>query len=265
MSDPFARLSPTDRKPLRREKPPSWIAPMLATLSDDRFSRRDWIYERKLDGERALVFIAKGRVRLMSRNRRPLNDTYPELADELAGRGPADAVADGEIVAFSGGVTSFSRLQQRMQIEDPDEARRSPVAAYLYLFDLVHLAGRSLRDLPLISRKTLLKRAFTYGGRLRWTPHRREDGALRYAGKVGTGFADDQLRRLRRRLDRIERRTSPFAGTPPSAHVHWVTPRLVGEIGFTEWTRDGRLRHPRFLGLRRDKDPRDVVRERPDD
>ena len=90
-------------------------------------------------------------------------------------------------------------------------------------------------------------------------------GELRYAGKVGTGFDDETLRDLARRLSSIERKTSPFADPDgiPGKGVHWASPKLVAEVGFTEWTSDGRLRHPRFLGLRRDKDPKEVVRERP--
>ena len=89
-------------------------------------------------------------------------------------------------------------------------------------------------------------------------------GELVYAGKVGTGFDDPLLERLRRRLGGLERGGPPFApGRLPSAGVHWVRPELVAQVAFTEWTGDGQLRHPRFLGLRRDKRPREVVRERP--
>jgi bifunctional non-homologous end joining protein LigD len=91
-----------------------------------------------------------------------------------------------------------------------------------------------------------------------------EDSALRYAGKVGTGFGHDTLRDLGKRLRELERPDSPFADIKPIPRgTHWVAPELVGQIAFTEWTRDGRLRHPRFLGLRDDKPARDVVRERP--
>ncbi len=89
------------------------------------------------------------------------------------------------------------------------------------------------------------------------------EGALRYAGKVGTGFDQQTLRRLRTLLDARSRTCSPFAGPVRERGAHWVRPELVAEIGFTEWTRDGMLRHPRFLGLRDDKRPEDVVRERP--
>jgi bifunctional non-homologous end joining protein LigD len=87
---------------------------------------------------------------------------------------------------------------------------------------------------------------------------------LRYAGEVGTGFDTKTLRELRAKLDAIERSESPFDDfTRPRKGVHWTQPRLVAQVAFTEWTRDGRLRHPRFLGLRSDKRPSDVVRERP--
>jgi len=91
-----------------------------------------------------------------------------------------------------------------------------------------------------------------------------EDGRLSYAGKVGTGFDHALLHELGGRLRELERDDPPFADVRPVPRgTHWVEPKLVAQIGFTEWTRDGRLRHPRFLGLRDDKAARDVVRERP--
>jgi DNA ligase D-like protein (predicted ligase) len=96
-----------------------------------------------------------------------------------------------------------------------------------------------------------------------------QGGRLIYAGKVGTGFDAATLRDLRERLRDLEVTSSPFATAGAArrdvagAAVHWVWPDLVAQIGFSEWTADGRLRHPRFQGLRTDKDPREVVRERP--
>ena len=88
---------------------------------------------------------------------------------------------------------------------------------------------------------------------------------LVYAGKVGTGFDNATLRRLHDRLAGLEQDNSPFTSgpLPPRHGVHWVQPRLVGEVGFSEWTTDGELRHPRFQGLRDDKEPGEVVRELP--
>ena len=91
------------------------------------------------------------------------------------------------------------------------------------------------------------------------------DGKLRYAGKVGTGFDQRTLISLHAALAALERPDPPFEPVRglPGAGVHWVEPRLVAQVGFTEWTADGRLRHPRFQGLRRDKNPADVVQEMP--
>jgi DNA ligase D-like protein (predicted ligase) len=92
-----------------------------------------------------------------------------------------------------------------------------------------------------------------------------DDGELRYAGKVGTGFDDATLVELGDRLESLERSSPPFAATRglPRKGVHWVAPRLVAEIAFTEWTGDDKLRHPRFVGLRSDKRAAEVVKETP--
>ncbi len=89
-----------------------------------------------------------------------------------------------------------------------------------------------------------------------------EGGKLRYAGKVGTGYSDETLRRLEQRLRELERQTSPFVAKDlPRGEVRWVEPKLVAQVGFAEWTSDGHLRQPRFLGLREDKPAREVARE----
>ncbi|MGO9888714.1 MAG: non-homologous end-joining DNA ligase [Solirubrobacteraceae bacterium] len=89
------------------------------------------------------------------------------------------------------------------------------------------------------------------------------DGQLQYAGKVGTGFDTELLHTLGAQLRDLAQKDSPFAdpGDIKERNVTWVEPKLVGQIGFTEWTRDHRLRHPRFLGVRYDKDAPEVVRE----
>ncbi|MBA2951735.1 ATP-dependent DNA ligase [Streptomyces sp. PSKA28] len=86
---------------------------------------------------------------------------------------------------------------------------------------------------------------------------------LRHAGKVGTGYDRRTLLDVPARLDELATSRSPFSDPVRERAVHWVEPRLVAQIAFTEWTRDGMLRHPRFLGLRTDKSPAEVVRERP--
>jgi bifunctional non-homologous end joining protein LigD len=86
---------------------------------------------------------------------------------------------------------------------------------------------------------------------------------LRYAGKVGTGFSQRTLSELGARLRGLERRQTPFASRDLPRDARWVEPELVAEIEFSEWTRAGRLRQPRFVGLREDKNAREVVREQP--
>jgi bifunctional non-homologous end joining protein LigD len=322
----------SDRTKLRRAGKAGWSRPMLATLTAHYFSRPDWIYERKLDGERVIGVRAGRSTKLYSRSQQTLDGAYPEVVDALGLQREEDFTIDGEVVAFDGSATSFSRLQRRMQTRDPEQARRSGVAVYYYVFDVMHVAGYDVTGVPLRSRKRLLRALLAFGDPLRFTSHRNTEGEryyeeacrkrweglvakradstyahvrspdwlkfkcvnsqefvvggytdpagsrkefgailigyydgddLRYAGKVGTGFDDRTLRDLGRRLRRLERPDSPFVDRVPGRHVHWVKPQLVCEAGFTEWTGDGRLRHPRFMGLRRDKRPREVVRERP--
>lgn len=88
------------------------------------------------------------------------------------------------------------------------------------------------------------------------------DGRLQYVGHMGGGFGREGLRAMRVRLEKIERRTSPFAETPRTNEpAHWVAPRVVVEVKFAEWTADGKLRQPIFLGVRDDKAARDVTIE----
>ena len=319
------------RGSLHDEPVPDWRTPMLATLTDRRFSDPRWIFEPKFDGERCLAFRNGDQVRLLSRNRQPLNGTYPELVDALAAQPISRFVIDGEVVAFKGRRTSFAHLQGRLGITNPKAARATGIPVFYYIFDLLHLDGKSTTELPLLSRKRLLRKAFQFGDPLRYTPHRVEHGEaayraacargdegviakladapyvgrrspnwlkfkcvrdqefviggytapkgsrigfgallvgyydgrdLVYAGKVGTGFDDATLRKLHKRLSAIEQDRSPFTrGLVREAGTHWVQPELVAQVGFTEWTRDGKLRHPRYTGLRTDKDPSDVVRE----
>jgi bifunctional non-homologous end joining protein LigD len=327
----LAGLPDSVRAALRDEPVPDWRAPTLATLTEKRFSDPGWIFERKFDGMRCLGFRDADRVRLLSRNRQSLNGTYPELVDALAIQRASRFVVDGEVVAFEGRRTSFARLQGRLGITDPEVARASRIRIYYYLFDLLHLDGKSTTDVPLIWRKRLLRNAIEFSDPLRNTPHRVEDGIgayraacqrgdegviakladskydgrrspnwlkfkcvrdqefvvggytapkgsrielgalligyyegrdLVYAGKVGTGFDEATLRSLHERLSGIEQDAPPFTrGLRHEAGARWVRPELVAQIGFTEWTRDGKLRHPRYQGLRTDKDAGDVVRE----
>jgi bifunctional non-homologous end joining protein LigD len=90
-----------------------------------------------------------------------------------------------------------------------------------------------------------------------------ENGTFVYAGSIGTGFDAKKLASIAAKLAPLERETSPFAEKPKTeTRAHWVEPSLVAEVTFTEWTRDGSMRHPVFVALRVDKDASDVVRER---
>jgi len=88
-----------------------------------------------------------------------------------------------------------------------------------------------------------------------------EHGQLKYAGNVGTGFDEKTLAAIKARLDKLASSSNPFHALPRSVKGHWVEPKLVGEVSFTEWTGDGHLRHPVFHALRTDKDPRTIVHE----
>jgi DNA ligase D-like protein (predicted ligase) len=312
-------------------KVPNWQSPTLATLTDRRFSDPQWLFERKLDGVRGLAFRDGDEVRLLSRNRLSLNGTYPEIVDALAKQDTAHFVVDGEIVAFEGRRTSFARLQGRLGLSDPEQARASGIPVFYYIFDLTHLDGEDTTQLPLIRRKQLLRKAFQFTGPLRFTTHRVEngeaafaaacergdegviaklsdapyegrrstnwlkfkcsrdqefvvvgytaprgsrvglgalllgyhdDGDLVYAGKVGTGFDTATLRGLYERLSRTQQGTPTVTrGLAREPGAQWVRPTLVAQVAFSEWTRDGKLRHPRYLGLRTDKTPDEVVRE----
>jgi bifunctional non-homologous end joining protein LigD len=326
-------LDDEERALLKRSAPPRWVEPMKAILHDQPFSDSDWIYERKLDGERCLAYRTSDGVRLRSRTDKVLNNTYPELVEALESEALPEFVVDGEIVAFRNGIPNFSRLQGRLGIADPERARRTGIAAYYYLFDIPHLEGHDATGLPVRTRKRVLRGALDFHGHVRFLPHRNrdgerlftaacrrglegliakraksryvgkrssdwlklkcsheqelviggftapqgkrtdfgallvgyyEDGKLSYAGKVGTGFDQRTLTDLGEQMRKLERPDPAFVDVHPIPKgTHWIEPELVGEFAFSEWTRDGRLRHPRYLGLRDDKRPGEVVRERP--
>lgn len=306
--------------------------PMKAKLIDAPFDDRGWVFERKLDGVRALVRRRGDEVTLTSRSGRDISSSYPELVEALLAEAATEFVADGEIVAFDGPRTSFEKLQGRLGIGDPRLARLTGIPVFIYLFDLLEFAGNDITGLPLRQRKAALRKAFDFHGPVRYTPHRDEhgekyfreacakgwegliakraaspyvharsrdwlklkcsfeqelviggytapqgsrtrfgallvgyyeDGELRYAGKVGTGFSRRELDRLGEKMEALRVAECPFAadGSPPQAT--WIEPHLVGQFAFSEWTRDGKLRHPRYLGLRDDKPAREVVRELP--
>jgi bifunctional non-homologous end joining protein LigD len=322
-ADVLAKLSPEELKLAPPAPAPRTADAMKAVLTDDRFDDPNWIYERKLDGIRCIAIRDGEHMQLLSRNDLSENDRYPELVDALRVEACQQFAIDGEVVAFEGSETSFTRLVERHQHWVP---------VFLYVFDILWLDGHDIRALPLRTRKRLLRGALQFHGNVRWTQYRNRDGVelfteacrkgwegvmakradspyvttrskdwlkfkcghgqelviggfteprgsrvefgalllgyyrdgrLQYAGKVGTGFDTDTLHELGARMRELARKDPPFENPQAIKErgVTWVEPKLVAEIGFTEWTRDGRLRHPRFLGLRDDKSANEVVRE----
>jgi bifunctional non-homologous end joining protein LigD len=321
------------RRLLRRRAMPAFTPLMLATLAKHAFSDPAWLFEAKLDGQRSLLWRRGSTVRLITKNEKDRTSHYPDLVEAVLRSDTAPLIADGEIVAFRGDVTSFSRLQERMQNSRPSAAQVAAVPVVFYLFDLIWFDGYDLSALPLLARKSVLRRAIAFQDPIRfsehldeegeaafraaceqgwegliakraasayaharskdwlkfkcvkeqefvvlgWTePHGsrsglgalllgyHEDGRLRFGGKVGTGFGERELAMLTGRLVPLETSAPPVADTRGLTikGVHWVRPELVAQVGFSEWTPDGKLRHPRYLGLRDDKRPELVVRER---
>jgi DNA ligase D-like protein (predicted ligase) len=329
----FETLPAEDRRLLRKAAMPAFTPPMLATLTKHVFSDAAWVFEPKLDGQRSLLWRRGDTVRLLTRNEKDYTSHYPDLVRAILDRDTPPLIADGEIVAFDGAVTSFSKLQARMGNARPTSGQASGTPVYFYLFDLIWFDGHDLSALSLTARKQLLREAITFEDPIRfsehldeegevayraacekgweglvakraaspythgrsrdwlkfkcsneqefivigWTDPRgarsglgallvgyHEDGELRFGGKVGTGFNQQELARLSAKLAPLERSTSPLRDTRgiQVKGTHWVAPKLVAQVGFAEWTPDGKLRHPRYFGLRDDKSPEEIVRER---
>jgi bifunctional non-homologous end joining protein LigD len=159
---------------------PSWAQPQLATLTKDRFSDPEWLFERKLDGERLLAFRDGSGVRLLTRNDRDVTGTFPEVADALMAQGADDFVVDGEVVAFRDGQTSFSMLQQRLGVAHPAPGLIKDFPVSYYIFDVLYAGGQDIRGLPQRERKERLNALLDFTGPLRYTEHRAGDGEAFY-------------------------------------------------------------------------------------
>jgi DNA ligase D-like protein (predicted ligase) len=306
---------------------------MLATLTDRRDFGDDWLLERKFDGERCVARKVDSDVRLESRTGKDLTSTYPEVRAAVAAQRSRDLLLDGEVVAYDGDQTSFTRLQQRLGVSRPSPEQVAKYPVVYCVFDLLEVDGEDLTDRPLLERRARLTRTIRSTSALQhseaWSDdsQRRfaaacrsgwegliakradapyvagrskdwlklkcvweqefviggytdpggsrtdfgallvgyyEQGSLRYAGKVGTGYTKATLHDLGIRLRKLETAGPAFVDARPIPRsAHWTRPKLVAQIGFAEWTSDARLRQPRFLGLRHDKSPAEVVREQP--
>ena len=269
---------------------PGWLEPMAATLTQDRFSGPDWLFERKFDGIRLLAYKRGADVQLYSRNRLPQH--LPAVAAAVRDLPVDDAILDGEVTwdGHSGyHVFDVLWLNGRPVTALPLEERRA----------LLHTLpfGAPLRRVELVEDPMPWERARCEGwegviAKRRGSPyeHRRskfwlkmkceasqdfvvggftdpqgarvglgallvgyyEGGDLVFAGKIGTGFDTRLLLDLRKRLDAIAVPQSPFSKAKglPRLRVHWVKPQVVVQVGFIEWTAHRKLRHPRLLAVK---------------
>jgi bifunctional non-homologous end joining protein LigD len=167
---------------------PSVPEPALATLSHERFWSDGWLYERKLDGMRCLAVRGGDGTRLYSRSGRDVTVAFPEVAEALERQASADFVIDGEVVAFEGRRTSFARLQPRIHLSSAAKARRTGVAVFFYVFDVLRAEGEDLRRLPLLDRKRALRSLLGFEGPVRLTPYRLTAGEDYFAEVCGKGW-----------------------------------------------------------------------------
>jgi bifunctional non-homologous end joining protein LigD len=312
---------------------PQFIRPQLATLVDSVPQGETWLHEIKFDGYRTLCRIEDGRVSFLTREGNDWTPQFAFLIDAAAALPVRQALLDGEVAALrENGVSDFQLLQNSLK------GGRGAAIVY-FVFDLLHLDGFNLANVPLLLRKERLAKLLANiphdeQSPIRYSEHwigrgnelfheacRRslegviskridqpyrsgrgrdwlktkcvmsqefvicgytdpggsrtgfgalllgvydDNGKLRYAGRVGTGFSGQTLGELKSRLSSIPH-ASPFSAPLTGAEskgVHWVKPELVGEVAFTGWTSDGLLRHPSFQGLREDKPAAHVTRER---
>ncbi len=278
---------------LRKAKP-AFVEPMKALLVDTLSKDAEWIYELKFDGVRALAIKRNREVELISRSEKDLGSKYSELLAPLRKLAAKEFVLDGDqrkamaetllanaspAIRFSPGIKADSaQLVREMQargLEGLIAKRR----------DCKYEPGR--RSGVWVKFKWTNEQEFIIGGYTQPKGTRThfgallvgyyEKGKLLFAAKVGTGFDQKLFASLYEKFNKLIRSDCPFANLPEKisgrwgqglslAEMHrctWLEPRLVCQIRFAEWTRDNHLRQPAFLGLREDKEPKEVVREKP--
>jgi bifunctional non-homologous end joining protein LigD len=282
-------------------KMPDWLEPMAATLTQERFAGEEWLFEKKFDGIRLIAYKRGRDVKLYSRNRLPqtLPSVAKAVAaipaDELILDG--EVAWDGnssyhvfDILWLNGTKTTALPLEQRrdllktlkftaplkrVTLLDGDEpwerARREGwegVIAKRRGSPYEHRRSKHWLKMKIEASQELVVGGFTDPqgarvglGALLVGYYEGED--LVFAGKIGTGFDTKLLLDLRRRLDPLEIPKTPFtiAKGLPRLRAHWVRPSIVVQVSFMEWTKHNKLRHPRLIGVRFDKQAREVVRE----
>jgi len=271
------------------ESMPEWIVPMAATLTQERFTGPEWIFERKFDGIRLLAYKDGPDVRLFSRNRLPRH--LPEIAKTIA-KLPADQlILDGEITWGRGpsgyNVFDVMWLDGNLMSLTLDQCRailrKLPLTTPLHHVEEVvtespwELAQREgwegviakrrdsvyeqRRSPHWLKMKCELTEEFVVGGFTDPQGKRVGLGALLvgfyegddfwFAGKIGTGLNTEMLLHLRERLDQLEIPDAPFTKGSglPRLRRHWAKPEILVKVGFIEWTGNRKLRHPRLLRI----------------
>jgi ATP-dependent DNA ligase len=282
---------------------PDWLEPMAATLTQERFNTSDWLFERKFDGIRLLAYKRGKDVKLYSRNRLLQHSpAIAKAIADLAAKElilDGEVTWDGhsgyhvfDILWLDGANTTTLPLEERRALlkklkftsplkrvdllDDPEpweRARREGwegVIAKRRGSPYEHRRSKLWLKMKIEASQELVVGGFTDPqgarvglGALLVGYYQGDD--LVFAGKIGTGFDTKLLLDLRKRLDALEIEKTPFtiATGLPRLRAHWVRPALVVQVAFMEWTGHNKLRHPRLIGVRVDKKPRDVVRETP--
>jgi len=170
---------PTILKLRKEMAQPTFVPPMLATLTEDYFSNKDWIFEQKYDGERCLAFKHDGKVVLKSRNKKIINDKYPDLVKALTQQSADNFIIDGEIVALNKkGVSDFQLLQGRINLSNQTEiSEKERLIPIRYcIFDIMYVDHYDIRKLPLLARKKILRNLLQYTSKLVYSTHRASKG-----------------------------------------------------------------------------------------
>jgi bifunctional non-homologous end joining protein LigD len=164
------------------------MALMLATLSDRRDFGDDWLLERKFDGERCIARKAGEEVRLESRTGKNLTGTYPEVRAAVGAQRARDLVLDGEVVAYDGEQTSFSRLQQRLGTTAPSPEQVAAYPVVYCVFDILEADGDDLTSRPLVERRVRLAKAIRPRAALRRSEAWRGDSERRFTLACRSGW-----------------------------------------------------------------------------
>jgi ATP-dependent DNA ligase len=279
---------------------PDWLIPMSATLTQERFTGPEWIFERKYDGIRLLAYKNGKDVRLYSRNRLPHD--YPDIVAAIKSLPVRNVILDGEITWGNGGayhVFDVMWLDSRDVTKVPLEERRALLGSLPFQAPMRRVATldhdkpwehacaegwegviakrlgspyEHRRSKHWLKMKCEASQDFVVGGFTDPLGKRVGLGALLvgyydgddfvFAGKVGTGFDTKLLNDLRARLNAIEIAKPPFTRATglPRVREHWVEPTIVVHVAFIEWTVHGKLRHSRLLGVHYSKPAQAVTR-----